>query len=294
MDSSTGHKKLSTSALARELGIDVQQLFSTLKSYGWIKKIDEGWALTGKGEFEGGEYVFSRRFGRYIVWPPELVNHPLLDALEDNRRLTAAVIGKRYDLTARETNRLLAELGWIKSSPQGWELTAEGAEQGGLQLENEQSGTFYAVWPAEVDNNAVLKRQMLGAQAVHISHTQNHENEDLFEPAASLKGIDGHEHASAMQLQVCHWLYLVGIAHSCDRQLPTEEILKADFYLPRYRLYIECWTDQLRGAELAEKMRRKTFYEEAGLAVIDVENKHLSELDDFLTRQLRRHGIRVI
>ncbi|MEE2653555.1 MAG: hypothetical protein VYE54_12590, partial [Pseudomonadota bacterium] len=73
---------LSTSALARQLELPVQQLFATLKDYGWIRKIDDGWALTAKGEFEGGRYVNSKRYGRYIVWPPAIIEHRLFQAME--------------------------------------------------------------------------------------------------------------------------------------------------------------------------------------------------------------------
>ena len=63
---------LSTSALARKLEIPAQQLFATLKDYGWIQRQGEGWLLTPKGEFEGGQYRQSKRFGRYVVWPESL------------------------------------------------------------------------------------------------------------------------------------------------------------------------------------------------------------------------------
>ncbi|MCP4815743.1 MAG: hypothetical protein GY888_24785, partial [Planctomycetaceae bacterium] len=61
--------KLSTTALARKLNIPAQQLFATLKDYGWIQRSTDSWVLTSKGEFEGGTYQTSRRYGRYIVWP---------------------------------------------------------------------------------------------------------------------------------------------------------------------------------------------------------------------------------
>ena len=42
----------------------------------------ESWLLTPKGEFEGGSYQNSRRYGRYIVWPEAIEDHPLLAALD--------------------------------------------------------------------------------------------------------------------------------------------------------------------------------------------------------------------
>ncbi len=44
--------KLSTTALAKKLDIPTQQLFATLKDYGWIQRQGEQWLLTNKGEFE--------------------------------------------------------------------------------------------------------------------------------------------------------------------------------------------------------------------------------------------------
>jgi hypothetical protein len=55
--------KLSTTALARKLDIPVQQLFAVLKDYGWIQRPSDSWVLTPKGEFEGGTYHSSRRYG---------------------------------------------------------------------------------------------------------------------------------------------------------------------------------------------------------------------------------------
>ena len=83
-------EKLSTTALARKLGIPTQQLFATLKDYGWIQRHQDSWLLTNKGEFEGGSYADSKRYGRYIVWPESLVEHPMLSAIESNQRVSAS------------------------------------------------------------------------------------------------------------------------------------------------------------------------------------------------------------
>ena len=61
---SVDDNRLSTTALAKKLHIPAQQLFATLKDYGWIQRVGETWVLTPKGEFEGGRYQNSRRYGR--------------------------------------------------------------------------------------------------------------------------------------------------------------------------------------------------------------------------------------
>lgn len=307
-------QKLSTSALAKAVEVPSQQLFSTLKDYGWIRKLEEGWALTRKGEFEGGEYVHSKRYGRYIVWPPELVEHPLLQALEDNRHTSATALGKPLGLNAREVNRILAELGWIRHGMQGWELTALGEQCDGVQLENESSGTFYVVWPQSIASHTELTAQLnVASQLFSPQHNSLQNNgassaaaphsSDLFtELPVSARGdfpsIDGHRHASRAKLQICYWLYMAGLAHACDRRLPAgdgsgSETLVADFYLPAHHLYIDVWEDQTGDVSLAQKLQRKEMYQTLSLAVIDIEQDDLQHLDEVLTRHLRKHGIRV-
>ncbi|WP_101757102.1 hypothetical protein [Oceanicoccus sp. KOV_DT_Chl] len=282
-------QKISTSALAKALEVSSQQLFSTFKDYGWIRKLEEGWALTTKGEFEGGEYVHSKRYGRYIVWPDDVLSHPLLQALEDNRHISASALGKTVGINAREVNRILAELGWIKHGLQGWELTELGDQQGGVQLENENSGTFYVVWPQAVEQHALLKTQLAFCAEIFSPESSG---DDLFADQSQYQSLDGHQHSSKAELQICHWLYMAGIAHACQRRLPVAEELIADFYLPAYQLYIECWDDG-KSAGLAQRMKRKDWYAKSGVAVIDIEKDDLLQLDEVLTRQCRKHGVRV-
>jgi hypothetical protein len=286
------HQHLSTSALAKQLGIPSQQVFTTLKDYAWIRKVEDGWSLTSKGEFEGGEYVHRKRYGRYIVWPTELATHPLFKAMEDNQTVTARILGKPYGLTARQVNRLLAELGWIKHGFQGWELTVLGEGYGGTQMENDNGGTFYVVWPSAISGDSLLVRQLQSA-AVNESDDSAGAESDLFSGSKGFTAFDGHEHNSEALMQVCQWLYLAGLGHACKRQLPTAEKLYADFYLPSHQLYIECWSGQESAAELRARMRRKELYKELSMTVIDVEKDDFGNLDELLTRKFRKLGIRV-
>ncbi len=285
-----GPRKLSTSALAKQLEIPTQQLFTTLKDYGWIRKLEQGWALTGKGEFEGGEYVHSKRFGRYIVWPPDLSEHPLLRALEDNRHLAATALGKQHDLSARETNRVLAEQGWIRHEPQGWEVTDLGREKGGVVLENENSGTFYVVWPQTAAQDPQLREAL--QQTAAVFHPAPTASGELFADQADYSAADGHRLVSTLQLQVCHWLYLAGIAHAVGRRLPVGgKPLHADFYLPAHHLYIECWEDS--GEGLGERMARRDLYQHYQFPCIDLEPPDGDQIDEVMTRELHKRGIRI-
>ena len=292
--SGSRREKLSTSALAKSLAIPVPQLFTTLRDYGWIKNAGDGWILTGKGEFEGGEYVHSKRYGRYIVWPDTLLEHPLLNALEANKTLSATAIGKTFQLSARQVNRVLAEIGWIVHGPQGWEITRRGQQHGGFQLENENSGTFYVAWPEQVLESHLLNERLTLNQ--QIFRVDGAVDEDMFAGQDSFRAPDGHVHDNRALLQICHWLYSNGIAHACHHPIPDERAdtpLMADFYLPRYQLYIQYWPPAKGSAQLSAQLARKDIAERLELLVLEVEEEDLPHLDEVLTRFLRQQGVKV-
>ena len=61
-------QKVSTSQLAKRAGIESRKLFDCLHQAKWISRneSDDGsskWELTAKGEFEGGEYFNSEKYG---------------------------------------------------------------------------------------------------------------------------------------------------------------------------------------------------------------------------------------
>ena len=287
--------KLSTSALARKLGLPVQQLFATLKDYGWIQRHQDSWLLTNKGEFEGGGYVDSQRYGRYIVWPDTLVEHPMLSAIESNQRVSASGLRRYYPkLHPRQINRALAELGLQVHSVLGWELTEQGRKLGGQQEESDNSGAYYVTWPHEIVDHPVIHRE-LDAQSDAGSPAPAEPADDLFASAAltELVGIDGHALETALELKVCNWLYLAQLAHAHQRALPVEEVLYADFYLPAARVYIECWDDEVPPERLGLKLKKKDVYREAGLRLIEINEKDADRLDEVLGRPLMEFGIRV-
>ncbi|MFT5574656.1 MAG: hypothetical protein ACI89D_000163 [Bermanella sp.] len=281
------NEKISTSALARQLEIPVQQLFGTLKDYDWIRKIQEGWSLTPKGEFEGGEYKTSKRYGRYIVWPKTLEQHPMLQALENNKMLSAVAVGESFQLSGRAVNRALAELGWLTRELHGWILTVAGRQSGGVQMENRQTDMLYALWPASVLENTVLSIRLKACAAA----TSGEPGDDLFAGQSRFESVDGHHHDKRELLAICHWLYMAGVLHACARQLPVDESLKTDFYLPVNRIFIDYWSTNAPSAELKASMRKAELYKSLGLATIEVHTEDIAQLDDVMPRQLHKYGV---
>lgn len=295
----TANSPLSTTALAKKLDIPTQQLFATLKDYGWIVRGGSTWVLTPKGEFEGGKYRDSQRYGRYIVWPDSVVEHPLLSAIESNKRITAAQMQRYYSrLHPRQINRALAELGLQQHSILGWELTPFGRTLGGLQEESESSGAFYVTWPHEIIDHPVINRELskqsdqLNGQAVEALTAE----QDLFaQPTPNLgacSGIDGHLLFTGLQMRVCDWLYLAQLGHAYKRSLPVEEELQADFYLPMGNVYIDCWEDDVPAEQLSDRLQKREIYQRLSLRHIDINAGDAERLDEVLGRGLLAFGIR--
>lgn len=291
--------RLSTTALARKLNIPAQQLFATLRDYGWIQRSGETWVLTPKGEFEGGKYQNSRRYGRYIVWPERLDHHPLIAAIESNQRISATSMRRYYPrLHARQINRALAELGLQQHSILGWELTALGKSLGGKQEESDNSGAFYVTWPHEIIDNPVIHRELtLQSDQIQPPEPATDELEpDMFATASqeafSCQGIDGHKLRSPLETRVCNWLYLAQLAHAYQRALPTEELVYADFYIPDGNVYIDCWEADIPARELSGKLHRRELYRELGLRSIEIKADDVERLDEVLGRGLLAFGIR--
>jgi hypothetical protein len=288
-------ERVSTTALARKLAIPAQQLFATLKDYGWIQRVSDAWVLTGKGEFEGGSYVESRRYGTYIVWPEAIAEHQLLAAIESNQRITAAGMRRYYPrLHPRQINRALAELGLQAHTVLGWELTEQGRKLGGQQRESENSGAFYVTWPHEVVDHPVVHRE-LQLQSEGNAQQLPGGADDLFAGVGTGEwtGIDGHVLYTALEHQVCNWLYLAQLAHAYRRALPVEQELFADFYLPSAGVYIECWEPEESAERLALKLRKKDVYRELELRLVEVNARDGDRLDECLGRPLIELGIRV-
>jgi hypothetical protein len=251
--------------------------------------------LTPKGEFEGGSYQQSRRYGRYIVWPQSLDHHPLLAAIESNQRINAASMRRYYPrLHPRQINRALAEMGLQRHSIIGWELTERGRALGGLQEESNSSGAFYVTWPHEIIDNPVIHRELTRQSGQGLPTVSESEGEpDLFtETAVSCVGVDGHSLGTVLETRVCNWLYLAQLAHAYQRALPSEELVLADFYVPEGNVYIDCWDADIPAQALAGKLHKNELYRELKLRHIEINAVDIDRLDEVLGRGLLAFGIR--
>ncbi len=294
-------QKLSTSALAKALDIPLQQLFGTLRDCGWIRKVEDGWVLTAKGEFEGGEYVHSKRYGRYIVWPEALLEHQLLRGIESNRLLNSAQLARKYQISAREVRRLLGDIGLLHRTFNGWELTREGERLGGVAIDSDNGDI---TWPEGLLENDLVVAQFEYLQRANEAHESEAQAADLFAGISEFDARDGHRLHSRNEWLVCDWLYFAGIAHACHYQLPlslsTKQLQahfheqRADFWLPAAQVYIEVGGDEKDAAEISAAMQRIEIYRKQQWRFVEVRAEHFEHLDDYLTRELREFGAQIL
>lgn len=284
-DSGKSTTKVSTSRLAKLAGIDSRQLFERLLQRQWLirETLAEGksqYRLTGKGEFEGGEYQQSDKFGRYIVWPQTLLQHNVLQGLQQPL-LTATALGKALHCPGRVVNLLLADLGWIEPVASGWQLSDAGKALGGSQKETEQGAT-YAAWPESMLQHPAWQ------QSIAQMDPDNRQR----------SALDGRLCDTPGERLIINWLYLHRISYACYKPLwisPTGGGLTVQIYLPAARLAIEYWgyPDGESGVDyVKQKMLRVEQIQQSDLSLLEVRDHELTQLDTMLTRALLKLGIK--
>lgn len=283
-------EKISTSALAKMRQIEAKLLFADLKRAGYIVRKGDHWILTEEGTKFGGEYVDHPKFGPFIVWPTNL--HIEL-ATSSGKTYSATQLGEKLKLNAKRMNQLLSELGWISKSDEGWSLTEAGIRAGGhLRVDKESNHTF-VVWHDIVLRNKRLKQsviEFLGQDAESHATDKSLSNfRQKFE--AKHRTLDGHYVRSKGELLIDNWLYLAGVVHAYERQLPIAQDVTSDFYLPSGKVYLQFWGSDTGEMSESEQEKVRAVYKQHNFNLIEVEPSEVDKLDEVLPKRLRQFGI---
>ena len=262
---------LSTSRLAKHLSVDGKALFTLLSEQNWISHEDDQWRLTAQGEYHGGKYQHSDKYGDYVVWPVSLADHAVLQSL-DGLMVSATQLSRHYGVSAQSLNLLLANLGWIEKDQRGWMLTDLGSKLG-AQMRTSKQG-FFVLWPAGIRQNPLLLAAAKKLMA-----------EDL---SASL---DGHVCRNSAEQRICNYLYLHGLVHAKGQLLPGQDFLKADFYLPQRRVFIDYWHIDDALQPLSIKLEKQDYYQKHGLKKIELGHDDMEDLDKTLSQKLLQFGV---
>ncbi|MBR9786942.1 MAG: glycerol kinase [Vibrionaceae bacterium] len=285
-------EKISTSALAKMRNVEAKLLFADLQRAGYITRQDDKWLLTEEGAKFGGEYVNHAKFGQFIVWPTTL--HIELTSIS-GKTFSATQLGEKLNLNPKRINQLLSELGWINKSETGWAVTATGVRAGGQQRTDKESQHTFVVWHEVVLKNKRLKQsvvEFLGQDAESHSTDKSFSSfRQKFE--AKHRTLDGHYVRSKGELLIDNWLYLAGVVHAYERQLPIEQDVTSDFYLPTGKVYLQFWGSDSGEIGKGDREAIRVVYEQHQFNLIEVDPSELEKLDEVLPQRLRRFGIKV-
>lgn len=284
-------EKVSTSALAKMRNVEAKLLFADLQRAGYITRQDDKWLLTEEGAKFGGEYVEHAKFGQFIVWPTTL--HIELSSTT-GKTLSATQLGDKLNLNPKRINQLLSELGWINKSETGWNVTATGVRAGGQQRIDKESQHSFVVWHEVVLKNKRLKQsvvEFLGQDAESHSTDKSFSSfRQKFE--AKHRTLDGHYVRSKGELLIDNWLYLAGVVHAYERQLPIEQDVTSDFYLPTGKVYLQFWGSDHGEISQDDRETIRSVYEQHQFNLIEVDASELERLDEVLPQRLRQFGIK--
>ena len=221
--------------------------------------------------------------------------------------LTASKLGKALDIPSARVNLILAELGWVEKSTEGWKVTDQGERQGGRTRTFKQNGTLYVVWPDSLPHSKTF--------LVAVSEFGKEANKKTYKETAAIiadppvvvekpqvadlrtrfpakyRAADGHYVRSRAELSIDNWLYMHAIVHAYERKLPIEEDAYCDFYLPQGKVYIEYWGMEKDSAYVQRKKEKQAIYARYGLNLVELADAELENLDDNLARLLLPFGV---
>lgn len=290
---------MSTTALAKHFDLPAKTLFTFLTEKSWIDRVDNHWRLTGKGEFEGGEYIQSKKYGEYIGWPQSIVDHSLFQEMLD-LPMSVSALGARYKISSHRFNALLAELGWQRRFHKGWTITHSGKKQGGIEKEDNESGVPYTVWARSILTNetllAVLEQITLSSSLEPAASNKPKESQkslDFSKISLPKRSRDGHHPNTKEHHDVCNWLYLMNVVYAYCWPLAKTELGDCDFYLPAAHLHLECWQEKEDAKAMSQKIARIEYYQQENLAYIELKREQLNALDTALPKLLLKYGITV-
>lgn len=293
-------KKISTTRLSKSLNVNSRELFKELSSQKLIYRKNDTWCLTKKGQEYGGETITSKSYGEFVVWPPDF--DPFhMETANKTELLNATAIGKVVNLSSQKVNLILSEIGWSEKAIKGWSVTSLGKKVGGVQFEFHAGGS-YVMWPKQILDNKSLLSSMNNQESdnpdLSVSNSEDLNWSDFrkkFPP--NYRTRDGHVVRSRAEVIIDNALYYHRITHAYERKLPVQEEVYSDFYIPSHNggkaVYIEYW-GMLDDQKYANRKKiKRDIYAQNELNLIEIDDKHIENLDDYLPKMLLKFGIRV-
>ena len=112
---------------------------------------------------------------------------------------------------------------------------------------------------------------------------------------ATKRANDGHLVRSKAELLIDNMLFEYKLAHAYEKKLPVEEEIYCDFYISQQSgdVYIEYWGLENDPKYQERKRKKIEIYKKYGFKLIELTDKDIENLDDFLPTKLLQFGIKV-
>ncbi|MBV2183253.1 MAG: hypothetical protein KUL88_01745 [Rhizobium sp.] len=220
--------------------------------------------------------------------------------------LSASALASEFGLKKpTQINRVFFDLGWIeRSGKKGWKPTEQGLRLKAEAKRHFQTRVDYVLWPGDIAKSRILQRAVAELIVVEEKETPamaaEVESEVAYKPEgfrekypATKRSNDGHMVRSRAEALIDNWLYEQRIAHAYERLVPIEEPMYCDFYLPEIDVYIEFWGMENNPRYMERKQLKLRLYKDSGLRLIEIRDKDIDNLDDFLLQALIKFGYQV-
>ncbi len=301
-------EKISTTSLAKSKNMQPAELFELLQSLGYIVRENSIWRITEQWKTVWWEIQRSEKYGQYIIWPTTLDISKQSKVYHKNKwkQLNATVIGEYFKTSSQRLNLVLSELGLIEKDITWWRITKLWKNIWWSEHRHDVSWAYFVLWPENVlnyprllevfkhDKLEPIEDKKVESQNSNIKISDNFR--EKFE--AKHRTQDWHYVRSKAEMIIDNLLYQYWIIHAYERKLPIEEDVYSDFYIPAWNgrpqwVYIEYWWFENDEKYLERKRKKIEIYKENELALIELNEWDIQNLDDILPRKLLNFKIKV-
>lgn len=213
--------------------------------------------------------------------------------------LSVTNLGEIFNISNRKLNQIFLELGWVEKKENGWTTTDLGAKLRG-QVEVGRDKKTFIKWPVGIEKSRVLTRainEFLHPESKLTTEPDKEVTKDVAnfrsKFPANMRATDGHLVRSRGEMLIDNWLYMSGVAHAYERQLPIEEDVFCDFYISSGKVYIEYWGLEGDPRYIERKKVKQEIYKRYNLNLIELHDKHIENLDDYLPKMLLKFNVSV-
>jgi hypothetical protein len=233
----------------------------------------------------------------YVVTPQPAALHD-----ENNTALNSTSLGERFNLDAKQTNRVLFDLGWIEREGKGWKPSSLGEKLKAQKKFFSKNSVSFIVWHPDICKSRILQNAISEFRSIEVEPPSITQTSPMPEEAAdkaegfrekfppTIRASDGHMVRSRAEAMIDAWLYENRIVHAYERLVRVEQKMYCDFYLPEYDLYIEFWGLESNPKYKVRKEKKLDIYRQNELRLVEIKDEHINNLDDYLMSQLVKFG----